>query len=199
MTEADNKTEEIRTFFDRCADMWDGRCRHDPEKIAAIVTLAGVRPGGRVADIACGTGVLFPEILSRDPELLLGVDLSGKMIEKARSKFTDPRLRLAAADFFDVDEGGFDAVLLYSAYPHFPDKARLAAHMASMLKPGGRFLVAHGESREAINGCHSGGQVSPLSWKLHGAREEAENFSALFTIDMLADTKDIYFFSGIKK
>ena len=199
MTKAENKSDEIRAFFNRCAETWDSCCRRDPEKIAAIITLAGVKPGCRVADIACGTGVLFPEILSRRPELLLGVDLSEKMIEKARSKFSDPCLRLAAADFFDVNEGGFDVILLYSAYPHFPDKARLAVHTASMLKTGGRLMVAHGEGREAINICHSGAQVNPLSWELHGAREEAEKFTNLFAIDILADTKDIYFFSGTKK
>ncbi len=199
MTEAENKTQETRAFFDRCADTWDARCRHDPRKIAAIVTLAGVKPGCHVADLACGTGALFREILSRGPEFLLGVDLSEKMIAKARSKCSDPRLRLLASDVFDISVGGFDCLLLYSAYPHFPDKKRLAAQMASMLKTGGRFLVAHSESRAAINGCHRGEQISPISWKLHSAREEAENFSGLFAIDMLADTEDIYFFSGTKK
>ena len=41
--------------------------------------------------------------------------------------------------------------------------------------------------------------MSPISWELRGAREEAENFSGLFEMDMLADTKEIYFFSGVKK
>lgn len=198
MTRDKNSTERIRSFFDGLADGWDARCRHDPEKLAAIVTLAGIGPGSRVADIACGTGVLFPEILSRKPSLLFGIDLSEKMIEKAREKFSDPRLRLAAADCFDVKETGFDVVVLYSALPHFSDRARLAAQAAAMLKPGGRFLAAHSEGRQSINSCHDGGALT-VSWELKSAREEAANFAGLFAIDMLADTKDIYFFSGTKK
>lgn len=192
MTEA----EEIRSFFDRLAGTWDECCRHDPRRIAAIVTLAGVAEGSRVADVACGTGVLFPEILSRNPALLFGVDLSGEMIKKARAKISDPRLRLAAADVFDVRETGFDTVLLYCAYPHFPDRARLAEKLAGMLKPGGRVMVAHGEGREEVNRCHAG--AGRVSRRLGPVREEAAAFEGVFRIDMTADTEEIYFFSGVK-
>lgn len=193
------KTNEIKKFFNHCADTWDNSCSHNPEKIAAIVTLAGVKQGSRVADIACGTGVLFSEILSRNPEFLLGIDLSEKMIEKAQSKFSDPRLHLIASDCFDVHETGFDTIFIYSAYPHFPDKTKLAKHMAEMLKPGGRIMVAHSEGKYAINGHHTGKMVSQLSWNLQSAKEEAAKFSETFHIDMIADTDNIYFFSGVKK
>lgn len=192
-------TNQIREFFDQRACSWDERCRHDPKKIAAVVTLAGIGPGARVADIACGTGVLFPEILSRGPAELLGIDLSGNMIARAQSKFSDPRLRLLAADLFDVTETGFDCVMLFSAYPHFPDKARLAAHLAAMLAPGGRFMVAHSEGKNAVNRCHSGKPTLPISWELRAVREEAAAFSEFFAVDMLADTAELYFFSGVKK
>ena len=129
MTEPDRTSKEIQKFFDCCADSWDCSAR-DRDKISVFVSLAGVRPGFRVADIACGTGILFPEILSKEPAFLLGVDISGRMIEKARSKFSDPRIHLIHADFFDVRETGFDVLFLYCAYPHFPDKMRLSGHMA---------------------------------------------------------------------
>jgi demethylmenaquinone methyltransferase/2-methoxy-6-polyprenyl-1,4-benzoquinol methylase len=194
------RTREIREFFDRRAETWDGSIVPSrPEKIAAIVTLAGIRQGSRVADIACGTGVLFPEILSRDPEFLLGADLSDRMIEKARSKFSDGRLRLTASDCFEIHESGFDTILIYNAYPHFPDKARLAEHMAGMLKTGGRLMIAHGESRATINGRHTGVPAGRISWALEPAGEEAAKFAGFFRIDLLADTDEIYFFSGVKK
>ena len=199
MEETDGQTGEIRNFFDLCAETWDRSCSHDPAKIAAIVTLADLRAGARVADVACGTGVLFPEILSRGPGFLLGIDLSDKMIEKARGKFSDPRLHLIAADCFTVRASDFDTVFLYGAYPHFPDKARLAAHLAGMLKPGGRLMVAHSEGRNAINGYHKGERVGRISWDLRPAEEEAARFSEAFRIDMVADTEGIYLFSGTKK
>jgi len=191
--------EEIREFFDRRAQTWDSLDRGSPEKIAAIVTLAGVKEGSRAADIACGTGILFPEILSRNPAYLLGADLSEKMIGRAHSKFSDRRLHLLASDCFDLHESGFDTVLIYNAYPHFPDKKRLAAHMASMLRTGGRLMIAHGDGRAVINGRHSGKMTGHISWELRPAEEEAAEFSGLFQIDMTADTEKIYFFSGLKR
>lgn len=191
--------EEMRRFFNQCAPSWDGACGASREKIAAVVTLAGVRPGVRVADIACGTGILFAEILERGPEEIFGIDLSDAMIARARVKFSDPRIRLAASDVFAVRETGFDIVTIFSAYPHFSDKRRLAEQAAFMLKPGGRLLVAHCESRTAVNGHHMGRQVRCLSTPLRPVREEAEEFSPLFSIDMLADTDEFYFFSGTKR
>ncbi|QAT48316.1 class I SAM-dependent methyltransferase [Caproiciproducens sp. NJN-50] len=199
MMETASQTGEIREFFDRCAETWDCLDRGRPEKIAAIVTLSGVKEGSRVADIACGTGVLFPEILSRNPAFLLGTDLSEKMIGRARAKFSDGRLRTVASDCFELRESGFDTILIYNAYPHFPDKKRLAEKMASMLRKGGRLMIAHGTGRAAINGRHNGKMTGRISWELRSAEEEAAEFSGLFQIDMTADTEEIYFFSGFRK
>lgn len=192
-------TEEMKQFFNNCADTWDEHSVCDPNKIAAIVTLAGIGQGAVVADIACGTGVLFPELLSRDPASILGIDLSDGMIAKARGKFNDPRLRLLACDVFDVRETGFDAVVIFSAYPHFKDKRALAKQAYGMLKDGGRLMVAHCEGREAINGCHRGQAVSRISWPLRPVEEEAAEFAGYFTMDILADAPEIYLFSGVKK
>ena len=192
-------TNKTKDFFDKYADTWDDLCKHDPEKIAAIVTLAGIKQQSRVADIACGTGILFSEILSHNPAFLLGVDLSDKMIEKASSKFSDPRLHLNASDFFDVHETNFDTIFIYNAYPHFLDKAKLAAHLSDMLRKNGRIMIAHSESRNTINKCHEGNKVNEISYKLQPVQEEIAKFTEKFYIDMAADTDDIYFFSGIKK
>lgn len=194
-----NSQNTIKLFFDRLADTWDEGNFIDADKIAAIVTLAGIREGARIIDIACGTGVMFPELLSRNPSLLVGVDLSEKMIERAREKNSDPRLRLLACDLFEVKETGFDAAVIFNAYPHFGDKKGLAAQTAKLLAPRGRLMVAHGGGRQIINGCHTGEAVSRISWPLRSAAEEAEEFSEFFDIDMTVDSPDIYLFSGTKK
>ncbi len=191
--------KQTKEFFNERADTWDNTSNYNYEKISAIVTLAGIKEGSRVADIACGTGILFHEILSHKPKLLLGVDLSDKMIKNARSKYVNPNLRLLVSDFFNVHETGFDTIFLYNAYPHFLDKSRFSIHMSEMLKTGGRFMIAHGEGRDSINIHHTGKAVSKLSCGLKSAEEEKANFSQAFNIDMIADTDEIYFFSGTKK
>ena len=134
-------------------------------------------------------------MLTRKPASVTGEDLSPNMIAQARQKYHDPRLQMLASDLFDVEETGFDTAIIYSAYPHFPDKQRLAQKVRAMLAPGGRFLIAHSESRQTINGRH-GGSASPISTPLRPAREEAAAWEPLFQIDMVADTPDLYFISG---
>lgn len=194
-----DKTERTKQFFDRAAEGWDRSCLHDPEKLDAIVTLADIRKGARVADIGCGTGALFEEILSREPAELLGVDLSDRMIAAARKKFHDGRLRLLAADLFDVAETGFDAATIYSAYPHFPDKERLARKIADMLVEGGRVMVAHSQGKEMINARHRGPEMEQISSPLLPAEQEANHFRKWFQIDILVDTPQLYLISGTKK
>lgn len=192
--------QKVKYFFDQRAENWDVINVHDPEKLSMLVTMAQIPEDGRILDVACGTGVLFPEILKRNPSQLWGIDLSEAMIAKASQKFDDPRLHLIASDFFDFHGTGFDVVTIYSAYPHFMDKDALIRHVSEILKPGGRIFVAHSESRHKINHRHGeGSQVQEVSTHLKSAWEEAKHFENSFTVDVLADTPEFYVISGVKK
>lgn len=189
----------VKEFFDARAVHWDEMCHHDPQKLAAIVTLAQVKSGTRILDIACGTGVLHPELLARDPAEIVGVDLSDRMIALARGKNSDPRVHLYTCDFTTWQGSGFDVALLYSAYPHFQDKSALARRVYDCLAPDGRFLVAHSESRATINGRHGGPEVFDVSTELRPVEEEIKLWTPYFQIDVWADNEDIYLFSGKKR
>lgn len=148
---------EVIAFFDRCAPAWDaGMVRHEPV-IAAILDNAGVGPGMRVLDVACGTGVLFPDYLARGASVT-GIDISPEMARIAAEKFAgEPRVQVLCGDVEEaVLSQPFDVVMVYNAFPHFPDPARLIARLGRLVKPGGRLSVAHGMSRAAIDGHHSG-------------------------------------------
>ncbi len=189
---------QMKDYFNASAPTWDTRCAPSAEKLSAITTLAGIQPGAKIADIACGTGVMLPALLKCRPSDILCVDLSEQMIAQAHGKFTDPSLRFIAADLFDVDEKGFDVAIIYNAYPHFPDKPRLISHLNGMLKQGGRVVVAHGAGKDIVNQVHAGKAVSSLSWPLKSAAEEALSFKDYFHMDVLVDTPQLYVLSGIK-
>lgn len=191
--------EETKRFFDERAADWDVQAKHDAQKLELIVHLCGLRPGLRILDVACGTGVLFPWLLAAEPQAVVGLDLSAGMIAVARGKFTDARLTLLAQDVFDYAETGFDLITLYSAYPHFADKAALAAHLAGRLKPGGRLMLAHSEARTIINGRHSGAAVRDVSAELKPALAEMAVFAPHFNIDTVVDTDACYIISGCRK
>lgn len=148
---------EVIAFFDRCAPAWDaGMVRHEPV-IEAILDNAGVGSGMRVLDVACGTGVLFPDYLARGASVT-GIDISPEMARIAAEKFAgEPRVQVLCGDVEEaVFSQPFDVVMVYNAFPHFPDPARLIARLGRLVKPGGRLSVAHGMSREAIDSHHSG-------------------------------------------
>lgn len=191
---------EIKLFFDGLAEDWDKTCVHDQSKLSAIVTISGIKPGDKVLDIACGTGIMFDELLKREPSEILGIDISEKMIEKAALKCNDSRITLICSDFFELpcEDIEYDVALIYSAYPHFEDKERFARHIFNMLKDGGRFVIAHSQGKDEINGCHASSAFG-VSTILKPASEEARDLSRYFDIDTIVDTPDLYIISGTKK
>ena len=190
---------DIVAFFDELAPKWDEGLIHDDEKINRIFDYADIGSGMRVLDVACGTGVLFPDYLKRNVEKVTGIDLSEAMIARARAKFDDPRICLMAADVEEaVFEEPFDRCMVYNAFPHFPDPALLIGVLANALVPGGRLTVAHGKSREEINGHHAG-VASAVSRGLPHEEELAMLFQQHFDTDVIVADSGIYVVSGIKR
>src|SRR5262249_38374457 len=71
----------------------------------------------------------------------VGVDVSPRMVEKARRKY--PHLKFAVADavFFDTDER-FDCILLNSILEYVDDIQGLFRNCRRLLKPRGRILIS---------------------------------------------------------
>ena len=151
------RKQDVIAFFDRLAPQWDAdMIRHD-DIIATILDNAGVKPGADVLDVACGTGVLFPDYLSRDVGSLTAVDISPEMVRIARSKYPEDKVTVCCGDVEELDfDKQFDCIVVYNAFPHFPEPAQLIESLAGLLKPGGILTVAHGMSRAAIDRHHEG-------------------------------------------
>ena len=79
----------ISEFFDRCAPWWDADMIRNEELIAAILNNGGVKAGVHVLDVACGTGVLFPDYLKRGAASVTGIDISPEMAKIAAAKFPE--------------------------------------------------------------------------------------------------------------
>ena len=149
--------ETVRAFFDERAAVWDEMQEKDAVKTTVILDLAGVAMGKRVLDVACGTGIMIPEYLSRGVAHVTAIDLSPKMIEEAQKRRGSDRVTYLTGDAasFRFPEM-YDAIVIYNALPHFDDPGALIAHLSSYLKPGGRLSVAHGASRKEIDSHHEG-------------------------------------------
>ena len=184
-------------FFDRCAPWWDSDMIRNEDIISTILTLGGIRAGIDVLDVACGTGVLFPDYFQRQVASLTAIDISPEMAKIAASKF--PQANVICGDVEAVDfEKQFDAVMVYNAFPHFPDPAKLIARLAALTKPGGRLTVAHGMSREALT-AHHNGRASQVSIDLIHEQELAALFAPWFDVDVVISTDRMYQVSGVRR
>ena len=172
--------QDVISFFDRMAPQWDADMIRNDDIIGKILDAAQVTAGADVLDVACGTGVLFPDYLARDVRTLTAVDISPEMVKIAREKF--PRVQVYCADVEEVDLGKkFDCVVVYNAFPHFPNPERLIAVLSDMLKPGGTLTVAHGMSRAEIDHHHEG-SASTVSVGLMHEDELATIFPDIFRL-----------------
>lgn len=189
----------IKDFFDRRAAQWDESGAEDAEKLRGILMLAGIEPGCRVLDVACGTGVLFPLYLSMGVAHITGMDISDGMIAKAREKFSDARIKLIVGDAENKSlQETFDRCVIYNAFPHFMNPIRLFDNMASMLTTGARLTVAHGRGRQAINAQHVR-RAEMVSVDLVPAPMLIEWMSPWFTVDIAIDAPERYVVSGLRR
>lgn len=108
-----------------------------------------VRPGSRVLDVACGTGVVSraAAILAGTGGSVAGVDLGEPTLAIARAHPAEQNaapIDYAQADAavlpFDADD--FDVALCQQGLQFFPERAAALAEMRRVLKPGGRVAVA---------------------------------------------------------
>ena len=188
--------KEIAAFFDRCAPWWDDDMIRSEDLLSTILTLGGIREGIDVLDVACGTGVLFPDYLSRKVASVTGIDISPEMVKIAQSKF--PEVRVICGDVEETEfDRQFDAVMVYNAFPHFPEPERLIRRLASLTKPGGRLTVAHGMSRAALTDHHK--RASQVSIDLLHEQELAALFDPWFQVDVVISTDRMYQVSGVRR
>lgn len=191
--------EAVTEFFDRLAPTWDDELEADPDKINFILDKAGVVPGSRVLDVACGTGVLFPFYVQRGTAQVTAVDISPKMAEIAAGKTDDARFQVICGDIEALEPtGDFDCCVVYNAFPHFPEPERLIEKLAGWLCPGGRLTVAHGMGLHALEHHHAG-HAARVSRKMLPAQELAGLFAHRFRVDTVLSDEGKYVVSGTRK
>ena len=192
--------QSVIEFFDKCAPTWDAEMIKSDAIINRILDNAEVGEGMDVLDVACGTGVMFDYYLSRNVASVTGIDISPEMAKIASEKYQDQeKIRVLCGDVeeFSFDRK-FDRIVVYNAFPHFPHPKRLIKILSELLKEDGRLTVAHGASREAIDGHHSGA-ASKVSSGLMSAESLKRIFDARFNVEVVISNRHMYQVSGVKR
>ena len=192
--------QDVIEFFDRCAPTWDNDMIKNDMIIGRILDNAEVGADMDVLDVACGTGVMFDYYLERNVASVTGIDISPEMAKIAGEKYaSEPKVQVICGDVEEVKFGKkFDRIVVYNAFPHFPKPKRLIKILAKLLKENGRLTIAHGMSREAIDGHHKG-SASKVSNGLMSAESLKKLFDPHFEVEIMISNSQMYQVSGIKR
>ena len=192
--------KDVIAFFDRCAPSWYAEMIKSDVTIGKILDNAEVGEHMDILDVACGTGVMFDYYLQRNVASVTGIDISPEMAKIAKAKFEgEPKVQVICGDVEEYTfDRKFDRIVVYNAFPHFPYPKRLIKILAGLLKEEGRLTVAHGMSREAIDGHHSG-SASKVSNGLMSAENLKRIFDAHFNVEVVISNRHMYQVSGVKR
>lgn len=168
--------QEVVRIWDRNADFWDenmgeGNAFHKLLIEPSQLRLLDLEGGETILDVACGNGQ-FARKMAELGGMVVAVDASQKMIEKARARSTDyqGRIDYRVMDCTDgerllsLGQRRFDRVVCTMALMDISEIRPLISAAAMLLKPSGQFvfsichpcfhsgLAKHGMERHDIGG-----------------------------------------------
>jgi ubiquinone/menaquinone biosynthesis C-methylase UbiE len=141
---------------------------------------AGIRPGQRVLDVACGTGALTQAVAERVASggAVTGLDVNPEMLAVARRKHAAIEWRDGRAESLPFANASFDAVVSQFGLMFFDDRVAALREMRRVLRPGGRLAVAVCDALENSPGYAA---LAALLERLFGKRI-ANAFRAPFVL-----------------
>lgn len=192
-----------REYFNNLASKWDEICFHDLEKINTIIENSKIASKYQIMDVGTGTGVMIPHLLSKldSSGKIFAIDVSENMLDEARKKFKDDRISYIHGDILELnDNGKYDLIMCYSMFPHFKSRKNEAiGKLSGMLREGGKLVIAHSQSRDAINSLHKKAGEAVKEDKLPEIHVLSDEFTKNnLKIDVLIDNEHMYMISGIK-
>ena len=163
-------SEQVRHQYTDWADTYDSELEGSwqyvgPREVAEQVC-EFLKPGSRIADIGCGTGLAFQFFPDSH---ITGFDFCDRMLRQAAAKIeslkqqgTYVRLELANVTNLPVIDNTFDAAISVSVTEHIADLSAMIREMKRIVVPEGTIAFTAPETQ--LDGCiaRSKTQVSEL-------------------------------------
>jgi len=148
-----NISPSRESLFERCHWLY-ALCReylfrdHTREITSALFPSGDPAAGTRILELGCGPGLYACQFAKDFPQVTTtGIDLSKRLIRRARSRAAD--LQLQNCYFLEGDAQALgdlahsvDAVIVSRLFLIVPDKEAVLAEIYRILRPGGRCFIA---------------------------------------------------------
>ncbi len=188
-------------FFDAYARL--RRSVHGLDAAPEWPTLQRMLPdlaGSRVVDLGCGYGWFCRWAADQGASEILGIDVSARMLERARNATDDPRIDYRQGDMEkpDLGIGSFEVAYSSLALHYLPDLDPLFADVYTALEAGGRFVfsvehpIVTAPSEQRFRGTSAGRQV----WQLDGYLDEGERVTEWLTSGVIKYHRTIETYVG---
>lgn len=106
---------------------------------------AGVKPGDRILDVACGTGIVARTALKRtgsNSSTVTGLDPNPGMLAVAEDIAPGPEWKEGMAEKIPFEDESFDVVVSQFGLMFFRDRGAALQEMVRVLAPGGKLVVS---------------------------------------------------------
>jgi SAM-dependent methyltransferase len=177
----------VQEHFDRLApetDRWHARSWYYHSELERFCRFV-IPPGAAVLELGCGAGDLLAAV---EPGTGVGVDLSPRMVERARAKY--PHLTWLVADAEALDGLGdrrFDYILLSDLLGHLEDIWTTFQGLRRLCRPETRVVITYYNSlwEPVLNLAERVGQRIPLRLQNWLSLGDIENLLALCDFEVV--------------
>jgi arsenite methyltransferase len=161
--------------------------------VGYFLDLAGLAPGEAVLDLGSGSGAdSFAAALGVGPSgRIVGIDITPQQLAKAerlrrQAGLEHVRFMLGRIERLPCDDASFDVVISNGVINLAPDKQRVFAEAARVLRPGGRLVLADIVSRDQLStsiSCNADLWASCIGGAAHFETYRREIEAAGFAIE----------------
>jgi ubiquinone/menaquinone biosynthesis C-methylase UbiE len=140
------KETSVVEAYDIWADNYDaqpGNLMLELDKIVLNELLGNIAVAGKqIADIGCGTGRHWADILQKEPAALTGFDVSPGMLKQLKNKFPSANAKVIADNHFsDVENGSFDMIISTLTMAHIENINEALAAWGRIMKIEGDIII----------------------------------------------------------
>lgn len=131
-------------------DVYDRARNHGPEVLQLWMNVVASRVGEQrintILDLGCGTGRFSESLAAHFDAEVIGIDPSQKMLDQARTKLRDRRVRYqqGRGEAIPLANSSADLIFMSMTFHHFDDPVRVARECRRVLRDGATALLRTG-------------------------------------------------------